>query len=195
MKPMHKKACKKWILLRKGDIKKYGLLRQLCCQNYFAEKRFRFLVEWYPNALTQTDNHGLLPLHFAAYKSTIIGFRSVLEMAIRYFPYKKGISLLFLKDNKNDWPLRIACDEHRFGRVKSLEAIEASMTIYSTTKSVDNSDGTSPILNILEAIIYAAIDVNIHIGCVYFILRRQPDIISRQQYAISGTTSFMGTDT
>jgi hypothetical protein len=96
--------------------------------------------------LTQTDNHGLLPLHFAAYKSTIIGFRSVLELGIRYLPYKKGISLLFLNDYKNDWGLKIACDEHRFGRVKLMEAIEASMTIYSTTSD------TTPIVNIVEAI-------------------------------------------
>jgi hypothetical protein len=171
-------------LLRKEDIKKYGLLRQLCCQPYFAQKRFLFLVEWDPNALTQTDQRdwrnkqGWLPLHFAALQSTIIGFRSVLDMAIRYFPCKKGISLLFLKDYKNDWPLTIACDEHRFGRVKSMKAIEASMTIYSSTTLEDKSEITSPILNIVEAIIYAAINVNIHLDCVYFLLRRQPDIIS-----------------
>jgi hypothetical protein len=32
-------------LLRKEDIKKYDLIQQLCCQTYFAEKRFWFLVE------------------------------------------------------------------------------------------------------------------------------------------------------
>jgi hypothetical protein len=87
----------------------------------------------------------------------------------------------YLKDHKHNWPLplKIACDEDRFGRVKSMEAIEASMTIYSTTALEDKFDDTSPILNIAEAIIYAAIGVNIHINCVYFLLRWQPDITSR----------------
>jgi hypothetical protein len=93
------------------------------------------LVEWDPYALTQMDddNRVHLPIHYAGCQSTIIGFRLVFEAAIRYFPYKKGISLLFKKDYKNNWPLRMACDEHRFGCVKSMEAIEAIMSIYSST--------------------------------------------------------------
>jgi hypothetical protein len=118
-------------LLRKEDILKFGLLQQLCRQPYFAGKRFRFLVEWDPYALTQIDNsdqdlHLLplhLPVHYAACQSSIIGFRLVFEAGIRYFPHKKGISLLFKKDDKNDRPLRMACDEHRFGHVKSMLAI------------------------------------------------------------------------
>ena len=39
-------------LIKKEDIQRYGLLHKLCHQNcYFSEKRFRFLVEWDPNAL------------------------------------------------------------------------------------------------------------------------------------------------
>jgi hypothetical protein len=167
-------------LLRKEDIKKFCLLQRLCSQSYFAVKRFRFLVDWDPYALTEmyNDNRDLqseqisiplnLPIHCAARKSTIIGFRLVFDAAISYFPKKRGISLLFKKDHKNDWPLRIACDETRFGLVKSMEAIEASSRIYSST---------------VEAIIYAAIDVNIHFDCVYFILRMHPDIISRQKHS------------
>ena len=50
-------------LLKKEDIQWYHLLHELCNQYYyFAEKRFRFFVEWDPNALTQTDIDGL-PLY------------------------------------------------------------------------------------------------------------------------------------
>ena len=54
-------------------------------------------------------------------------------------------------------PLRMACDEHRFGRVKAMKAIEVSMSNYSSTSLKDESYNTNPILNIVEAIIYSAI--------------------------------------
>jgi hypothetical protein len=39
-------------LLKKEDIQRYEMLHELCDQfYYFAEKRFRFLVEWDPSAL------------------------------------------------------------------------------------------------------------------------------------------------
>ena len=55
--------------LKKEDIQWYGLLNKLCFaqKRYFAKKRFRFLVEWDPNALTQTDECGDLPLHDAVF--------------------------------------------------------------------------------------------------------------------------------
>ena len=53
-------------LLKKEDIQRYVILSMCClryCQQYgSAGKRFRFMVEWDPNALTQTDEYGDLLL-------------------------------------------------------------------------------------------------------------------------------------
>ena len=54
-------------LLKKEDIQAFDLLNKLCWQdNYFVEKRFRFLVEWDPNSLTHTSRYGYLPLSYCA---------------------------------------------------------------------------------------------------------------------------------
>jgi hypothetical protein len=37
-------------LLKKEDIQRYDLLSTLCKRDYFAEKRFRFLVQWDPTS-------------------------------------------------------------------------------------------------------------------------------------------------
>jgi ankyrin repeat protein len=68
----------------------------------FAEKRFRFLVEWDPDTLTQADQAGWLPIHDATIYPTIQAFQSVFEYGIRYYPNKKGINFLFRQlDNGN----------------------------------------------------------------------------------------------
>jgi hypothetical protein len=56
-------------LIKKEDIRRYILLNKLCFaqKDYSAEKRFRFLIEWDPSALTRTDED--------SYHSTIIPIR------------------------------------------------------------------------------------------------------------------------
>ena len=81
-------------LLKKEDIQMYSLFHTLCNQYYyFAEKRFRFLVEWNPNALIDPNTYGCLPLHNIVYNNnlSIQGFQLVFENGIRYYPKKKGI--------------------------------------------------------------------------------------------------------
>ncbi|OEU10397.1 hypothetical protein FRACYDRAFT_247466 [Fragilariopsis cylindrus CCMP1102] len=106
-------------LLKKEDIKSYGLLSYLCQQNnYFAEKRIRFLVEWDPSALLHPDQRDV-PLHYAiggCPSPVIQRIQFVFEYGIHYFPKKKGISLLFKKNNHNRTPFQYAC--MRFGGEK-----------------------------------------------------------------------------
>ncbi|MGK3741552.1 MAG: hypothetical protein ACI90V_008405 [Bacillariaceae sp.] len=73
-------------LLKKEDIKMYNLLMILCYQseyNYFAEKQFRFLVEWDPTGLLHADDKGLLPLQYAAKLASIRGFQFVFEYGMQ----------------------------------------------------------------------------------------------------------------
>jgi hypothetical protein len=41
------------------------------------------------------------------------------------------------------------------------------------------SDSITPPLNIVEALIMAAIDENIHLDCIYSLFRREPDILQK----------------
>ena len=59
-----------------------------------------FFSDWDPAALTESDEYGYAPLHHAATRANyILGFQSVSEYGIRYYPNKKGISLLFMERN------------------------------------------------------------------------------------------------
>jgi hypothetical protein len=157
-------------LLKKEDIKTYDLLNVLSSQSqcdYFAEKRFRFLVEWDPNALLHPNRGGHLPIHYVAYRSSIRGFKLVFEYGIRYYPKKKGIHLLFHKNDNfsiQDTPFQIACD--KLGYEKVMEVVEDTLARHSDTP-----------INVAEALVSAAIDKNIQLDCVYFLLLRQPDIL------------------
>ena len=121
------------------------------------------LVEWDPNALTQTDKFGQLPLN-GAIVGSIQGFKFVFEYGIRYFPKKKGISLLFRKMNSGRTTFQYACIN--LGYEKVMEAVEDTLACHSGTP-----------VNVTEALLSAAIDEEVHLDCVYFLLRREPDLL------------------
>lgn len=152
-------------LLVKEDILRYELLRKSFVQDYSHFAKFRFLVEWDLAALMQPNHHKHVILHFAA--TSIQAFRVVFEAGIRYFPKKKGISILFSKDEDDETPFQNACNHHE--REKVVKIIEDTLTYY-------HSD--TP-LNIADTLLSAAIDDSIHLDCVYFLLRRQPDVLQK----------------
>jgi hypothetical protein len=120
--------------------------------------------------LIQPDAHGSLPLHEATENSSIQGFKMVFGYGIRYYPEKKGISILFKKKDSinGDTPFQLACGN--FGYEEVMKILEDTL---STRLAL-----TTPI-NVEEALIMAAIDENIHLDCVYFLVRRQPDILQK----------------
>jgi hypothetical protein len=161
-------------LLKKEDIKRYDMLSSLFQDDeddedfYLAEKRYRFLTEWDPTELIRRNTHfyGYIPLHYAINFPSIEVFRFILECGMRYFPEKKGISLLFQKDLDNETPFQDACD--KFGH-------EEVMMVISDTL---NNPVTYP-LNSADALLSAAIDDRIHLDCVYLLVRREPDILQK----------------
>ena len=158
---------------QKEDIYIHGLLMRMCYRSIFPRKRFQFLVEWYPIALVRPDESGYVPLHrVALMTSSIQAFQAVFEYGIRYYPKKKGISLLFMKNCFGKTPIQIAFHKKRKLRDKIMTVIEDTLTRYSSF--LDNNDIS---INTVEALVMAAIDENIHLDCVYFLLRRQPDVL------------------
>jgi hypothetical protein len=87
----------------------------------------------------------------AAQYATIRGCRSVFETGIRYFPKKKGINLLFRKDDNDNTPFRRACEQ--LGYKEVMKVIEDTLTPSSSS----TSDNNIPQLNIMEALIMAAL--------------------------------------
>jgi hypothetical protein len=162
-------------LLKKEDIQRYNLLVLVCRQSdYFAEKRFRFLVEWDPNSFWHTNKYGRLSLHSATLHCAMQGLQFVFEYGIRYFPEKKGINLIFQQDIFGDTPFQRACMKH--GRDKVMEVVEDTLIRYSETP-----------LNISDALITAAIDENVHLDCVYFLLRRKPEVLKNTTIIDAGS--------
>ncbi|OEU18121.1 hypothetical protein FRACYDRAFT_238555 [Fragilariopsis cylindrus CCMP1102] len=169
------------------DIQKYGLVLVLCRCRVVSEKRFRFLVEWDPTSLIKTEERtGNLPIHFAMKSfptimksfSTIQDFRIVFEYGIRYYPKRKGISLLFKKNHFNIPHLHIIC--RTFKSEDVMKVVEDILIRYSDTP-----------INTTEALITAAIDEDIYLDCVYFLLRREPDILQKLLSSKQATVTAM----
>jgi hypothetical protein len=156
-------------LLKKEDINRYDMLSRLCFNQdfYFAEKRFRFLIEWDPTELIRRDEYGCVPLDYAAINfPSIEMFRFILECGMRYFPKKKGISLPFQEDMDNETPFQEACKKYGHKQV---------MMVISDTLN----NPVTPLLNSADALLSAAIDDSIHLDCVYLLVRREPDVLQK----------------
>ena len=87
--------------------------------------------------------------------STIQDFRMVFEYGIRYYPKKKGISLLFKKNDYSTTTFQRACKTFKYEAV--MKVVKDVLIRYSDTP-----------INTTEALITAAIDEDIHLDCVYF---------------------------
>ena len=61
----------------------------------------------------------------------------------------------------------------KFGEEQVMKMIEDTFI-----RCYSSSDDTPP-LNVVEALMTAAVDEDIHLDCVYFLLRRQPDILQK----------------
>lgn len=103
------KTLRRMKLFKKGDIQRYNLVQKLFFDesrswpsesktedHVISEKRFRFLTDWDPEALTapfrddDKDNEGLLPIHHSTDYGSIDNFLLYLKAGIRHFPNKLG---------------------------------------------------------------------------------------------------------
>jgi len=155
--------------IKKDDIEANGLFWHLCTHeaSHFPEKRFQFFADWDPNALTRIDRYGGSPLHYAAAHASLKGFRLVFEAGVRHFPKTRGITLLFQDLNRHGrTPFKMAWGMH--GREEMLNEIEKAL-IDCSNNPYDAAD----------ALTRAAINDNIDLDGIYFILRREPDALEK----------------
>ena len=156
--------------LRKEDIQSPLLWMEFFYNNksYFPERRFRFFVNCDPEVLMRSVYlNGELPIHAAARNSTLRGFQLVFEAGVRYFSKKKGITILFQYFQKTT-PFKVACENH--GREETTKAIERALADCSNNNPYDTAD---------DALLLAAMDERIDLDGVYFILRREPDVLAK----------------
>ena len=167
---------------KKDDIKRYYLPYLLCRMQYFAGRRFRFLIDWDPSSLVHTDDDGYLPLHWSIHNNNNINaFQTVFDAGLRYYPRMRGILLLFQRNNFGQTAFQFACKKLE-SRKTVMEIVEGTISQHfhrSTITATSTTTTTAPTQNayIGDTLISAAIDDGIHLDCVYFLVRRQPDII------------------
>mmetsp|Transcript_16234 Transcript_16234/g.44948 ORF Transcript_16234/g.44948 Transcript_16234/m.44948 type:complete len:438 (-) Transcript_16234:451-1764(-) len=152
---------------RKEDIRNNAMLHRMCNHLVLPRKRFLYLVDWDPTTLAQPDTHGRIPLHYWAVTSTILGlgdFRTVLKAGLRHFPMK-GIGLLFQKDNKGNTPFQLACKPWPY----QLDPTE-KRTVKEITDGINHEVDANTFL-------HACSNKRIHLDGVYFLLRRQPQLL------------------
>eukprot|EP00751_Fragilariopsis_kerguelensis_P024161 CAMPEP_0170860614 /NCGR_PEP_ID=MMETSP0734-20130129/17617_1 /TAXON_ID=186038 /ORGANISM="Fragilariopsis kerguelensis, Strain L26-C5" /LENGTH=186 /DNA_ID=CAMNT_0011234325 /DNA_START=707 /DNA_END=1267 /DNA_ORIENTATION=+ len=146
------------------------------------ENVFRFLVDWDPTALTEVNDMGCTPLFYTPMTSTGIEcFQSVFEAGIRCLPKKTGISLLFLQTNHAvaSTAFEHACE--KFGSENVMDVIEKTFTNYDNTP-----------YNIVDI---SASDENLSLDGVYFLLRREPDILQKMLSSSTTSTTKKNTNT
>ena len=83
-------------------------------------------------------------------------------------------------------PFQYACRRF-FGEEQVIKMIEDTFI-----RCYSSSDDTPP-LNVVDALMTAAIDEGIHLDCVYFLLRRQPDILQKLLSSASISTTAKAT--
>lgn len=162
---------------QRDDIRKFHLVPELCShKEYFAEKRFRFLVEWCPESLL-SFHRDHMPLHYAAKAAGIRQFEVTFDALIRFFPRWKGLLALHRKYYFERTPYRELC--YKFNATQKVNGVmkvveNKVMNIIQDTLRRYNI--TTP-LDINTALLLAATDETIHLDCVYFLTRNDPQSV------------------
>ena len=154
-------------LFTKDDIRRYNLVHELCWSKHFSEQRFRYLIGGDPSSLITnssiTQDYASLPLHWVT--DDLQAFQIILDSLFRYYPRWRGINALFQMNNRGKSSFALACDKFRLTRTKTMEVVEGILARYTTDGLIDHDN----------ALIVAAIDDNITLDGLYFLIRRQPD--------------------
>ena len=157
-------------LFIKEDIERFELLHTVVSFRRLDAHRARFILNGDPAQLVQVNDQDFTPLGCAAFES-VAAFQWTFQNGLRYYPRMAGIHLLFQKNVylSGDTPFQTAC--RIFGKEETRRVIEETLAQQYPQRIP---------LNIMEALIAAAINNRIHLDCVYFLLRRHPEMITAQ---------------
>ena len=134
------------------------------------------MTEWCPESLLQLNSNGELPLHFST--TTVQKFRVVLDAMFHYYPRWRGLHALFRIDDDGYTPCQLACHHNlKNERTTVIEIVEETLIRYSTTTPI----------NMHKALVVAVTDERIHVDCLYFLMRRNPNVMLGIIHRRSGT--------
>ena len=154
-------------LFMKEDIERFQLIHTVVSFRRLDEDRARFLLEWDPAQLVQVNDEEFTPLGCAAFE-TLSAFQWALASGLRYYPRRVGLQLLFQHNPVlGGTPFQTAC--LIFGKEEVMRVIEETIAQQYPHRIP---------LKIMDAVIAAAINSRIHLDCVYFLLRRHPEMIT-----------------
>ena len=200
------------------DAIKFGLfdrlLHNIIFDEYFSRRRFQILVHLWPGGLIQEDNIEPTPLWTVAcnsmYRTTPYHcFTSVFKAGIQKFPIHKGILVLFRTNAR--WKTRspyeafMGISTYNNEKIKQSEAIQDTrakeefcqefdkqerLRRFNAIESVlnDPTVSTHPPYDAVQALLVAATSDYITLDGVFFILRREPDILLKKQLLLGGDT-------
>ena len=200
------------------DTIKFGLfdrlLHNMFFDEYLSRRRFQILVNLWPGGLIQEDNIEPTPLWTVAchsmYRTTPYHcFTSVFKAGIQKFPIHKGILVLFRTNAR--WKTRspyeafMTISTYNNEKIKQSEAIQDTrakekfchefdkqerLRRFNAIESVlnDPTASTRPPYDAVQALLVAATSDYITLDGVFFILRREPDILLKKQLLLSDDT-------
>jgi hypothetical protein len=179
-------------MVNQKDLQRYEIWDMLSSRINFRDNRFRGIVNENPSVLKiSTKSRLSIPLYYAAQMpSSIRQFKLILQTGIQYYPNKgEGVSLLFKMVNTDKTPFQIACE--RFGRDEVMDAVEGTLLTFqyqqlplldddgnnNNNNNNNNTNACGPPYNLAEALIAASVNEHIHLDCVFFLIRRHPNVL------------------
>lgn len=154
---------------RREFVSTFGLLQVLICssEHYFLRNTFLYLSELKPDALVVTDGEYCSPLFCSSIHSTLDEFQFVFQtgLFLQLTQGTTGLLELFKIDHECT-AFDVACAKH--GATAVLQMIGRSMVRYRAYQD-----------RIAETLIVMASDGNYDLEGVFYLLRNEPDVLSR----------------
>mmetsp|Transcript_54097 Transcript_54097/g.62488 ORF Transcript_54097/g.62488 Transcript_54097/m.62488 type:complete len:421 (-) Transcript_54097:44-1306(-) len=175
-------------LFMKEDIQQHNLVGYSITKNnngYFLESQIQYLIDWDPMTLSmpcKPENGNWLPIHWAASNSNndIQTFNFVFKAGMKNFPKKFGF--LFCEGTHQDssngevfrsTPFQRACEE--YGREEVINEVINCIKEYCSSSTSTSAAATNKLE--ISLLVSAITDEAIHIDCLYFLLRKDPEAV------------------
>jgi len=174
-------------LFMKEDVQQYNVGRQLCTRQqtngYFLESRVQCLIDMDPMTLSLSclpEKGNLLPLHWSINSKDSREFNFVFKAGMKNFPKKFGF--LFCEGTHQDssngevfrsTPFQRACEE--YGREEVINEVINCIKEYCSSSTSTSAAATNKLE--ISLLVSAITDEAIHIDCLYFLLRKDPEAV------------------
>jgi translation elongation factor EF-Ts len=175
-------------VLLKQDIQKYGLLAESCFTQDFQEEIFRYLVDWNPGALKESEHrsilHKILALGNYGTKGIIDGnpqalqtFRMILQATMKHFTDEIGLLVQQYDDQDSSCATSVLEKAYSmFGKETTWNVIKECLDDASIKGSIHETNART---NLYPFMVVAAGD-NSDLSIVYHLFRTSPIVLDHR---------------